>query len=191
MWTSRWPTSSALVLVIARVVAGAAAALMAAQVLTGIQLGFTGRARGRALGLYALVLSAGAVAGQSLGGLLISADVLGTTWRPAFLVNVPIGVALYWLAWRYLPAGRRRPGRLDLASMTVFSVAMLLLVVSLVLGQDAGWPVWTWVFLAASIPGFAAPPNACGCSSRLLRRCLRVCGLPHRSRPRLPRSRPG
>ena len=69
---------SAPLLVIARVVAGASAALMAAQVLTGIQLGFTGRARARALGLYSLVLSAGAVAGQSLGGLLISADLLGT-----------------------------------------------------------------------------------------------------------------
>jgi MFS family permease len=101
------PSASALV--IARFAAGAAAALMAAQVLTGIQLGFTGRARVRALGLYTLVLSAGAMAGQSLGGLLISADVLGLTWRPAFLVNVPAGVLLGWLAWRYLPSVERRP----------------------------------------------------------------------------------
>jgi MFS family permease len=75
---------TAIILVIARIAAGAAAALMAAQVLTGIQLGFGGRGRARALGLYSPVLSAGAVAGQSLGGLLISADIAGTTWRPAF-----------------------------------------------------------------------------------------------------------
>jgi hypothetical protein len=125
-------------------------------VLTGIQLSFGGAARARALGLYSVVLSAGAVAGQSLGGLLISADVLGSTWRPAFLVNVPIGVLLIWLAWRWLPVGQGRPGRLDLAGGAVLSAAMLLLVVPLVLGQDAGWPAWTQACLAASVPAFAA-----------------------------------
>jgi MFS family permease len=147
---------SPLILVVARLAAGATAALMTAQVLTGIQLGFEGRLRARALGLYSLVLSAGAVVGQSLGGLLISADVLGTTWRPAFLANVPVGAVLIWLAWRYLPASRREPRRLDLAGVSVLTVAMLLLVLPLVLGQDAGWPVWTWVCLAASVPAFAA-----------------------------------
>ena len=51
-----------IALIVARLAAGAAAALMSAQVLTGIQLGFSGheRARARALGLYALTLSAGA-----------------------------------------------------------------------------------------------------------------------------------
>ena len=166
----------AITLVIARIAAGGAAALMAAQVLTGIQLGFGGRARARALGLYSLVLSAGAVAGQSLGGLLISADVAGTTWRPAFGINVPAGLVLMWLAWRYLPAdGRRatgaaagtgaaartakatgggRPG-VDLAGVGVLSAAMVLLVLPLVLGRDEGWPAWTWACLATSVPAFA------------------------------------
>jgi MFS family permease len=147
---------NAPVLVIARIVAGAAAALMAAQVLTGIQLSFGGPTRARALGLYQLVLSAGAVAGQSLGGLLISANVLGTTWRPAFLINGPAGAALFWLAWRYLPVGRREPRRLDLAGVAVLSAAMLLLVLPLILGQGLGWPVWTWACLALSGPAFAA-----------------------------------
>jgi predicted MFS family arabinose efflux permease len=146
----------ALALVVARIVAGGAAALMTAQVLTGIQLGFQGRARARALGLYSLVLSAGAVAGQSLGGLLISADVLGTTWRPAFLVNVPIGIAVFCLAWRCLPAGTRRPQPLDLAGVAALGAAMVLLVLPLMLGEDAGWPPWTWACLAASGLAFAA-----------------------------------
>lgn len=147
---------SAPALVIARVAAGGAAALMVAQVLTGIQLSFSGRARARALGLYSVVLSAGAVAGQSLGGLLISADVLGSTWRPAFLVNVPAGVVLSCIAWRYLPTGTRRPQRLDLAGVSLFSAAMLLLVPPLVLGREAGWPAWAWLSLATSVPAFAA-----------------------------------
>ena len=147
---------SAPALVIARVAAGGAAALMVAQVLTGIQLSFSGRARARALGLYSVVLSAGAVAGQSLGGLLISADVLGSTWRPAFLVNVPAGVVLSCIAWRYLPTGTRRPQRLDLAGVSLFSAAMLLLVPPLVLGREAGWPAWAWLSLGTSVPAFAA-----------------------------------
>lgn len=142
-------------LIAARIASGAAAALMAAQVLTGIQLGFGGRARARALGWYALVLSAGAVAGQSLGGLLISANVLGETWRPAFLVNVPAGLVLLALAWRCLPAGGRRPERLDLTGVALLSAAMLLLVVPLVLGPGTGWPPWAWAGLAASGPVFA------------------------------------
>ncbi len=149
---------NALTLVIARIAAGGTAALMASQVLTGIQLGFGGRARARALGLYALVLSAGAVAGQSLGGLLISADVAGTTWRPAFGVNIPIGLALLWLAWRYLPADGTRTSsrvRLDLAGVATLSAALVLLVLPLVLGPGEGWPAWTWACLAASVPAFA------------------------------------
>jgi predicted MFS family arabinose efflux permease len=139
-------------LIVARIAAGGAAALMAAQVLTGIQLDFTGRARARALGLYTLVLSAGAVAGQSLGGLLVSADLLGTTWRPAFLINVPCGLMLFWLARRYLPGRQASPGAggMDPAGVAVLTAALLLLVLPLVLGQGAGWPAWTWLSLAGS-----------------------------------------
>ena len=69
------------VLIAARVLQGAGAALMFPQTLTGIQLAFTGPARVRAIGLYAIALSAGAVSGQLLGGALISADLLGSGWR--------------------------------------------------------------------------------------------------------------
>jgi len=152
---------TATLLVLARIAAGAAAALMVAQVLTGIQVSFTGKARARALGLYALVLSAGAVAGQSLGGLLISANVLGTAWRPAFLVNVPVGLALLSLSGRNLPADARAPHaprrarQLDPAGVAALSAAVLLLTVPLVLGRDAGWPAWSLACLGASGPAFA------------------------------------
>jgi len=132
-----------------------------AQVLTGIQVSFTGKARARALGLYTLVLSAGAVAGQSLGGLLISANVLGTAWRPAFLVNVPVGLALLSLSGRNLPADARAPHaprrarQLDPAGVAALSAAVLLLTVPLVLGRDAGWPAWSLACLGASGPAFA------------------------------------
>jgi MFS family permease len=144
-------------LVVARLVQGAAAALMAAQVLTGIQLHFAGAARGRALGWYAAVLAGSAVVGQIAGGLLVSADLLGTGWRPIFLVNVPLGVLLLVLAARALPGDEPRvPQRLDATGVAVLTATLALLVLPLVLGRDEGWPAWTWASLAASAAGLAA-----------------------------------
>ncbi|MGH3375650.1 MAG: MFS transporter [Actinoallomurus sp.] len=146
---------TAAVLLGARVVQGAGAALCTSQVLTGVQLHFDGRLRARAIALYTAVLSTSAVIGQVLGGVLVSANLFGTAWRPAFLLNVPIGISLYALAWRYLPKEDARDGkRLDLPGVVTLSVALLLLVVPLVLGRDAGWPAWTWICLACSVVAF-------------------------------------
>jgi MFS family permease len=143
----------AAVLIGARLVQGAAAGLMVPQVFTGIQQHFTGPARAKALAAQAIALAGGAVAGQILGGVLVWANLLGTSWRPIFLINLPIGIAVLWLGLRHLPAdesGQRR--RLDLPGVAVLSAALLLVVVPLVFGRDAGWPWWTWVSLAASGP---------------------------------------
>ncbi|HEY4457826.1 MAG TPA: MFS transporter, partial [Pseudonocardiaceae bacterium] len=151
---------TAATLIGARIVQGAAGGLMVPQVFTGVQQYFTGAARAKALGAQAIVLAGGAVAGQALGGLLVSANLLGTGWRPIFLINLPIGIAALLLGLRYLPpdaAGTRR--RIDLPGVAVLSAALLLVVVPLVFGRDAGWPWWTWASLAASVPaliGFVA-----------------------------------
>jgi MFS family permease len=142
----------AVPLVLARFAQGAGAALMVPQVLIGIQVGFPARTRARALGFYTVALSAGAVAGQVLGGVLVSADVLGAGWRPIFLVNVPIGVVLMAAGVRLLPPdGGNRAQRLDLRGTAALSAAVLLGVAPLVLGRDEGWPAWTWPCLAASL----------------------------------------
>ncbi|MEU9867543.1 MFS transporter [Actinomadura sp. NPDC048021] len=141
------------VLVAARLAQGAAGALMVPQVLSGIQLHFTGPARARAQGLLAVALSGGAVAGQVLGGVLVSADVGGLGWRPVFLVNVPAGVVLLAVGARLLPADAGgRGARLDLAGAALLSAAALLAVVPLLFGREAGWPPWTWASLAACVP---------------------------------------
>jgi len=56
--------------------------------VTGIRLNFSGAARTRAIGLYALGVSAGAVIGTILGGALVSAEVAGPR-RPASGVRRP------------------------------------------------------------------------------------------------------
>jgi hypothetical protein len=104
-----------------------------------------------------MVLAGSAVVGQVLGGLLVSADLFGLSWRPIFLVNVPVGIALLAVAARVLPADAANgTQRLDLGGVAALSGALLLVLLPLTLGRDAGWPLWTWCSLAASVPALAA-----------------------------------
>jgi len=141
-------------LVAARVLQGAAAALMFPQAMTGIRLTYAGHARARAIGWYAIALSVGAVVGQLAGGLLVDANLAGTGWRAIFLVNVPVCLGVLAAARRCLPAdGERVVAGLDLRGVGLLGGSVLLIVLPLVVGQQQGWPAWAWVCLAASVPG--------------------------------------
>jgi MFS family permease len=140
------------VLVTARFTQGAAAAMMMPQIISVIQAQFTGAARARALSAYSAVLAVGFVAGQVLGGILVSADLFGSGWRPVFLVNVPIGLAVAALVPRVVPRdGARGNSRLDLAGLAVAVPAVFLVVLPLVLGHQEGWPAWTFASMAAGL----------------------------------------
>lgn len=142
----------AIVLILARVVQGTGAALMVPQVLTGIQLNFFDAARTRAIAFYSLALSMGAVAGQILGGVLVSANLFNSGWRPIFLINLPIGAVVMIAALRFLPVHRGgKSRRLDLWGVATLSAAVLLAVLPLILGHTQHWPAWTWISLLASI----------------------------------------
>jgi len=149
------PTSG--VLVGLRFVQGAGAAIMIPQVLSLLQRTYTApAARARAMSLYATVISGGAVLGQVVGGVLISANLFDSTWRSVFLVNVPVGILVLLFTW-LLPAGRfDGVRRLDLPGLMVLTPAVLAFVLPLVLGQPLGWPAWGWALLAASVIGFAS-----------------------------------
>ena len=97
------------VLIAARFVQGAGAAAMMPQIMSVIQVRFDGAARARALSAYTAVLSSGFVAGQVIGGVLVTANLFGEAWRPVFLVNVPIGLAVLALVPWAVP--RDVPGR--------------------------------------------------------------------------------
>ena len=149
--------TSTAVLIALRFLQGAGAAAMIPQVLSLIQRTFDGPARGRPMRLYAAALAGGAVTGQVVGGVLVSANLFGGTWRPVFLLNVPIGVILFLAGLRFLPGGQGRPGRtLDLAGVATLTPAVLALILPLVLGQSEHWPVWGWACLAGSAVLFGA-----------------------------------
>jgi MFS family permease len=150
---------SAPALVVARVVQAGAAALLIPQVFSLIQLRFAGAALRRAIGLYSMVLALGVALGQILGGLVVGADLFGLSWRPAFLINVPVGVVLVLTGLRTLPRAPRVRRRLDLTGVVLLSAAMTAVVAPLVFGREYGWRPWTWASLAAGlalVPVFAA-----------------------------------
>lgn len=139
-------------LVAFRCVQGAGAALMVPQIMSVIQLRFAGAARAKALSTFGAVLASGSVVGLVFGGLIVSADLFGLSWRPAFLVNVPFGLLLVLAAPRVLPADppRTRP-RIDLAGLTTATSAVLLIVFPLTLGHQFGWPAWTFAAMGAGL----------------------------------------
>jgi MFS family permease len=149
------PTPAALI--VARAFQGAAGALMTPQVLSIIQLQFEGETRARAIGAYSLILAVGVAAGQVVGGVLVGAHLLADAWRPALLLNAPVGALLLLAARRGLPItppGPRR--RLDLAGAAVLSTALLGLILPLTFGRESGWPAWVWPSFAGCALALAA-----------------------------------
>jgi MFS family permease len=149
-------------LIALRFAQGFGAAAMIPQVLSLIQRSYREPGpRARALARYSTVLAGGAVVGQVIGGLLIAANIAHLTWRPIFLVNVPVGIALLAIGSRILPAAdtRKTDRRIDLPGLVILTPAVLAFVLPLVLGQPLGWPVWGWVLLALSAVALATLPR--------------------------------
>jgi MFS family permease len=177
--------SSAGLLIGLRFAQGAGAAVMIPQVLSLIQRTHVGPPRARAMSWYSAVLAGGAVVGQLAGGLLISANLFGSGWRPIFVVNVPVGAALLVAGALVLPHGRGEPGRtLDLPGLALLTPAVLAFVLPLVLGQPEHWPAWGWIVMAAGVPlvaAFAAAERRAaraGATPLIPGRVLRVPGIP-------------
>ncbi|MFB8236453.1 MFS transporter [Kitasatospora purpeofusca] len=142
-------------LVAARAAQGASAALLIPQVLGTITAATHGARRGRALSVYGAVGGISVVIGQVLGGMLVAADLFGTGWRSVFLLNVPFALLALVLALRFVPESRAPQGaKVDVAGTVLLTAALLALLVPLMEGRAAGWPLWSWLLLAL-FPVFA------------------------------------
>ena len=142
----------ASILVAARLVQGIAGALISPNVLAIIGVVYRGPARLRALTTYGLVMGFAALGAQLIGGLLMQADVAGLGWRSVFLINLPVGIAGVLLASRFIPESRAE-GRigLDLPGTALITLALTGILLPLVDGRPQGWPLWTWLSLAAAL----------------------------------------
>lgn len=139
-----------------RVAQGAMGAIMIPQVLAVIQVIFPAAERIKALAAFGVTAGLGTVSGPLIGGLLTQHDLFGWDWRPIFLINVPVGVFAVVASMMLVRESRapRRP-RLDPGGVLLISAALLLLLYPLVQGREYGWPTWTFLSMAASVPVFA------------------------------------
>jgi EmrB/QacA subfamily drug resistance transporter len=124
-------------LVIARAVQGIGGAIVSAIALSLLMILFTEPAeRAKAMGTIGFVLSGGGTAGVLLGGVLT--DIL--SWHWIFLVNIPVGIAVFLLCWYLLPTDHpTRTGRLDLWGAVTVTASLMLAVYAIVNGNANGW----------------------------------------------------
>jgi EmrB/QacA subfamily drug resistance transporter len=125
-------------LVVARAVQGLGGAVVSAVALSLIVMLFTEpRERAKAMGVFGFVASGGGSIGVLLGGILT--DVLD--WHWIFLVNLPIGIAVFALTLVLIPAvrGEAPSGRLDVAGAVTITASLMLAVYAIVNGNEQGW----------------------------------------------------
>ncbi|MEO8315558.1 MAG: MFS transporter, partial [Pseudomonadota bacterium] len=97
--------------------------------------------RAKAMGIYGFVCSGGGSIGVLLGGVLTSS----LNWHWIFLVNLPIGIAVYGMCRALLPAGRGMVDapRLDVVGAFTVTVSLMFAVYAVINGNDAGWTTFT------------------------------------------------
>ena len=148
-------SNSQALLITARAVQGLGGAVVSAVSLSLIMNLFTEPAeRAKAMGIYGFVCAGGGSIGVLLGGLLTDA----LSWHWIFLVNLPIGVAVYALCVALLPnvGGHAAGERLDIGGAVTVTTALMLAVYAIVNGNEAGWTSrQTVLLLGTSVVLFA------------------------------------
>lgn len=143
---------SPVFLIAARALQGLSAALAFPQVLAIMQVTFLQKERAKAFGLYGTVIGTSSFAGNVLGGLLVTANLFDLGWRPIFLINLPLGLAVIAGA-RFVRESRSpKARRLDMGGVGIGILGLTLLLYPLIQGRQAGWPAWAFASMAAFVP---------------------------------------
>src|SRR4051794_24380931 len=120
----------------ARALQGVGAAIAAPSTLAMLSISFPeGPERNRALAAYSAVAGGGGSVGLVLGGMLTD----WISWRWGLFINVPIGVALIWLAPRHLAETERHAGRFDVMGAVTSTLGMTAVVYGFVRAAADGW----------------------------------------------------
>ncbi|MEE1792355.1 MFS transporter [Streptomyces sp. BE308] len=139
-----------------RLLQGTAGAILLPQGLGLLRENFSGPELTKVFAIFGPVLGLGGIIGPVLGGFLIEGDFFGLGWRSVFLVNLPIGLAALAVAAKFVPKKQGdRTVRVDMVGAGLVVASCALMVLPLNQGQEDGWPLWTWLCMAASIVGFS------------------------------------
>jgi EmrB/QacA subfamily drug resistance transporter len=156
--------STSGVLIAGRAVQGLGGALVSPAALAIVMTTFAeGRERTKALGIWSAIAAGGGAVGLLLGGFLTE----DLSWRWVFFINLPIGIAAIFFAFRILSNTRaaQRPESIDLAGAVTVTAGLLLLVYGIVKAPHTGgphpsgygWTSWqTFSFIGAAILLLAA-----------------------------------
>jgi len=142
-------------LIIFRFIQGFIGAMLLPQGFGLIRESFPPQEFGKAFAAYGPAFGLGGILGPVIGGFLIEADVAGLGWRAVFLVNIPVGIAAILLSYKYLPKSESdKSVKIDLVGTLLVVAASAMLVYPLIKGQEAGWPLWTYLMLLGSLVTF-------------------------------------
>jgi EmrB/QacA subfamily drug resistance transporter len=151
---------TAMLLIGARLLQGAAGGMLVPQNSGLIQDLFRGAERGRAFGILGATIGLSTAAGPVLGGLILAAFTGPDGWRWVFYVNVPIGVVALVLAARLVPStsgGGSHGAQLDLVGSLLLGGGVLSLLLPLVEAETGGlsrlW--WLWGVAVLLLAAFA------------------------------------
>ena len=124
-------------LVLFRILQGAAGALLVPGSLALITANFAGEEQGRAFGLWAGASGATTILGPVIGGLLV--DTI--SWRAAFLINVPLVALAAWATWKHVPESRddKASSHFDWIGAGVVALAVGGLAFGTIYGQQREW----------------------------------------------------
>ncbi|MFF7977231.1 DHA2 family efflux MFS transporter permease subunit [Streptomyces sp. NPDC007905] len=134
-------------LIMARAVQGFGAALMTPQTMAVVTKIFPADKRGAAMGAWGGSVGFSLLLGPVVGGLLV--DSVGWEW--IFLINVPIGVVAFALAWRLVPALETENHKFDVVGIVLSCAGMFLLVYGLQEGNDEDWSTTIWLMIAGGL----------------------------------------
>jgi EmrB/QacA subfamily drug resistance transporter len=123
-------------LIAARCLQGLGAAAILSVNVAMITRAFPAAERGRALGLNMILLALGVSAGPTAGGILTHA----LSWRWIFYVNLPIGMVVFFAAWRLLSERPRiERQHFDVPGAVLLAVGLAALTLGLSFGEEWGW----------------------------------------------------
>jgi EmrB/QacA subfamily drug resistance transporter len=140
----------------ARLVQGVGAAALVPGSLALIDAGILDEDRGRAVGIWAGMSGVTTALGPFIGGWLVDA----ASWRWVFFLNLPLAVAVLWIAARHIPESRgpAARGRPDVLGTAAVTVGLAGVIYALIEAPSRGWTFGTAAALGAGAAALVAFP---------------------------------
>ncbi|MBB6329931.1 EmrB/QacA subfamily drug resistance transporter [Chryseobacterium sediminis] len=139
-------------LIIFRLFQGIGASLLAPQVLASIKDLFSSQEQPKAVSLFSSVFGLASVAGQLLGGVLLSMHWGNFSWEMVFLVNVPITViCILGIHFTMSDSNKKEQTSIDFKGALLLILALLMLICPLIFGQKFEWAWWIFGIILSGI----------------------------------------